>query len=582
MADNTVLNSGSGGDTIATEDRGTYKTPISLLDVGGRSGAEAVVGDSGVAMPVRGLAAADAALSGNPVPIAVRGSAAAPTDMSADNDATIPWALRNGSFVVNMAVGGTLVTGSAGLPVAQQGTWTVGLSAGTNTNEIVGDVAHDAAIAGNPVTIGARASAAAPSDVSADDDAVRIWALRNGSPVVNLAAGGTLVTVTSSSLNVNVTNAALTVASHAVTNAGTFAVQVDGSALTALQLIDDVVFADDAAFTLGSSKGVMAMGFAGTQSVDANDACALSCTTAGSLHVTVDNTVTVASHAVTNAGTFAVQVDGSALTALQLIDDAVVTDDAAYTLGTDKGFMIMGFAGTQSVNANDACALACSTAGALFVTVASGGIASGAVASGAIASGAVASGAFASGALAAGSIATGAIADMLVDDAAFTPATSRVMPTGFQADEGSTDSVDEGDIGCPRMTLDRKVIVTNLAHTAGGATAFYNLDVDESEDSIKTTAGMLYNFAAINLTNALLYLKFYNATVANVTVGTTAPLLTFPIPGNNDTDGAGITMNFPVGVVFDTAITIAATTSFADADTGAPATNALIVSGSFK
>lgn len=77
----------------------------------------------------------------------------------------------------------------------------------------------------------------------------------------------------------------LTVGSHAVTNAGAFATQVDGDALTALQLIDDAVHADDAAFTLGTSKGVMAMGFAGTQSVDANDAAALACDTDGALHV---------------------------------------------------------------------------------------------------------------------------------------------------------------------------------------------------------------------------------------------------------------------------------------------------------
>jgi hypothetical protein len=43
-----------------------------------------------------------------------------------------------------------------------------------------------------------------------------------------------------------------------VTNAGTFVVQVDGSALTALQLLDDPVFADDAAFTVGTSKVQMA------------------------------------------------------------------------------------------------------------------------------------------------------------------------------------------------------------------------------------------------------------------------------------------------------------------------------------
>lgn len=48
---------------------------------------------------------------------------------------------------------------------------------------------------------------------------------------------------------------------------------------------------------------------------------------------------TVPSHAVTNAGTFVVQENGDALTALQLIDDAVYTDGA----GTpSKGILIMG------------------------------------------------------------------------------------------------------------------------------------------------------------------------------------------------------------------------------------------------
>jgi hypothetical protein len=43
-----------------------------------------------------------------------------------------------------------------------------------------------------------------------------------------------------------------------VVNGGTFATQVDGAALTALQLIDDPVFADDAAYTVGTSKVMMA------------------------------------------------------------------------------------------------------------------------------------------------------------------------------------------------------------------------------------------------------------------------------------------------------------------------------------
>jgi hypothetical protein len=65
-----------------------------------------------------------------------------------------------------------------------------------------------------------------------------------------------------------------------VTNLGTFATQVDGAALTALQLIDDPVFTDDAAFTVGTSKvnmtGVLAVAHGANPDVaDALDAGAL-------------------------------------------------------------------------------------------------------------------------------------------------------------------------------------------------------------------------------------------------------------------------------------------------------------------
>ena len=46
-----------------------------------------------------------------------------------------------------------------------------------------------------------------------------------------------------------------------------------------------------------------------------------------------------------------------------------------------------------------------------------------------------------------------------VDDTAFTIGTDKVNAQGFLADETSTDSVDEGDIGLARMTLDRRMIV---------------------------------------------------------------------------------------------------------------------------
>ena len=93
----------------------------------------------------------------------------------------------------------------------------VTLAAGTNTNEMVGDVAHDAAIAGNPLTIGGVASAAAPADVSADQDAVRSWHLRNGAQAVNLTAAGALIPGDATNgLDVDVTRMAALVAGTAV------------------------------------------------------------------------------------------------------------------------------------------------------------------------------------------------------------------------------------------------------------------------------------------------------------------------------------------------------------------------------
>lgn len=61
------------------------------------------------------------------------------------------------------------------------------LPASTNTIEVVGDVAQDVGVAGNPVLIGARASTAIPTAMSGDGDAVYPWANRNGALIVSTA-----------------------------------------------------------------------------------------------------------------------------------------------------------------------------------------------------------------------------------------------------------------------------------------------------------------------------------------------------------------------------------------------------------
>lgn len=99
-----------------------------------------------------------------------------------------------GDVTVNNASGASAVNiQDGGNSITVDGTVSVNLNAGTNTNEVVGDAAHDAAIAGNPLTIGGVASAAAPTDVNADQDAVRTWHLRNGAMATVITAAGALI-----------------------------------------------------------------------------------------------------------------------------------------------------------------------------------------------------------------------------------------------------------------------------------------------------------------------------------------------------------------------------------------------------
>lgn len=375
---------------------------------------------------------------------------------------------------------GTLVTSSAGLPVAQQGTWTVGLSAGTATNEMVGDVAQDAAVGGNPVLIGGRASAAAPTDMSTDGDSVYLWTTLKGA--LNVAdAGGSLT----------------------VDNAGTFAVQATLQASTATTEVvgdaaHDAVAAGNPLLMGGYAKAAAPADVsADADAVNAwflrNGAQATVLTAAGALiggdaangidvDVTrVTGTVTIAG-AVTNAGTFVVQENGSALTALQKIDDPV-----------------------------------------------------------------------------------------LVDDAAFSPTTSSVMMAGFQADETATDSIDEGDAGAARMTLDRKVIVTVQPHTTGGwdvkmcSSADGSTALTNSSQVVKGSAGKLGGYFIYNPNATAQFVLIYNVASASVTVGTTNPLMMLTIPAT-----AGANVEFVNGVTFDTAIAVAAASTAGG--NGAPTT----------
>jgi len=119
---------------------------------------------------------------------------------------------------------------------------------------------------------------------------------------------------------------------------------------------------------------------------------------------------------------------------------------------------------------------------------------------------------------------------------------------------------------------------------SGGLSIFRSLDLDESEEEIKATAGCLYKLRIANFATSARYVKLYNLTAANVTVGSSTVIETIVVP---PASAAGnptvITESFGgVGLAFDTAISIAATTALADADTGAPSANDVVVSAYYK
>lgn len=151
---------------------------------------------------------------------------------------------------------------------------------------------------------------------------------------------------------------------------------------------------------------------------------------------------------------------------------------------------------------------------------------------------------------------------VIADDAAFGVASTKLFVVGYLADETATDSVDEGDAGAARMTLDRKLIVTVEPHTAGGwdtknctsgdgSTALTN-----TAQAIKASAGKLGGWFIYNPNASAVYVPIYNVASGSVTVGTTNPLMVLTIPAASATN-----LEMVNGITFDTAIAAAAATT---------------------
>lgn len=105
--------------------------------------------------------------------------------------------------------------------------------------------------------------------------------------------------------------------------------------------------------------------------------------------------------------------------------------------------------------------------------------------------------------------------------------------------------------------------------TAAALTPFRNTALTATPVQVKSGAGRVYQYSFYNPTNAAVYVHFYNALPANITAGTTVPLVTLGVPAGSSLDGAWSASP----AAFGTAISIAASTAVAG--TGNPSTGIL-------
>lgn len=298
MADGITLNAGSGGVTLKTDDDGTYHWQVVKLAFGADN-TQTEVGS----------------ISSNPLPVALSSTDNAVLDNIQTAVELIDNAISGAGFNITQFAGAavpigagveatalrvTLATDSTGVlsvddnggSLTVDGTVTANLSATDNavldqiqtntanlTNCIVQDDSPFTPATGYLMMIGGEFDDAAPDSVDEGDAGnVRISANRNMYVQLRDAAGN------ERGLNIDASG------ELGVTNSGTFVTQEDGAALTALQLIDDSIFADDAAFTLASSKVTMSGAIRddslSTLTAIEGDAVPLRVSSTGALHVT--------------------------------------------------------------------------------------------------------------------------------------------------------------------------------------------------------------------------------------------------------------------------------------------------------
>jgi hypothetical protein len=202
MANNTTLNAGTGGDTLATEDIAGIKyqrvklidpTAASTTPIGTSANPIRTDPTGSTTQPVSGTVTAtgpltDTQLRATPVPVS--GTVTVTTGTAASDLGKAEDAAHTSGDVGVFILG---VRNDNNTTYGADNDYTPIAVSASGAIKMGGQVAHDGVAAGNPVLIGGFASAAAPAGVSADADIVRSWYLRNGAAATVITAAGALI-----------------------------------------------------------------------------------------------------------------------------------------------------------------------------------------------------------------------------------------------------------------------------------------------------------------------------------------------------------------------------------------------------
>lgn len=419
-------------------------------------------------------------------------------------------------------------------------------------------------------------------DVIATDDIVGVKYQRvklvDGTADSTAAIGGDAT----NGLDVDVTRVSGTVTiSGAVTNAGTFAVQESGAALTALQLIDDAVYTD------GTGTPSKALGIAGT---DGTNPQIIKTDAAGELQVdvltmptvTVTGTVTADTElpaAAALSDNFA-NPTTSSVAAMDMLWDGVTWDRAPGT-SADGALVNLGANNDVTVTGTVALGAGAATIGSLAanqsVNVAQINGVAATMGNGISGTGVqrvtLASDSTGQVTLAAGSATIGALtANQSVNNAQIggvaISAGNGVSGTGVQRVTIASDSTGQVALAAGSATVGNVGLATR---TSGGLTTYHLVSAATTNATVvKASAGQLYGYYIYNNATSMRKVAFHN-TASAPTAGASI-FFTINLPAS-----AAANVEFAMGIAFSSGIAITTVTDNTDAGATAVASGDLTI-----